>query len=130
MAKNVPDSRMPRRFSAVSTSTRIDGDDRLVAGRSAGIADAAFCDARGDRHRDGQHVVDEQRAGDRDAGVRAEVDGRHLVVAAAAGVGVHGLAVRRDHRSITTATAMPIFHDQTYADAPASDSMMKISSGA
>src|SRR6478609_1153768 len=31
---------------------------------------------------------------------------------------------------IDTATAMPIFQDQTYADAPASDSMMKISSGA
>ena len=70
-------------------------DDRLVAGegrdRGRGVLDA-----RRDRHRHGQHVVDEQRGTDRDAGGLAEVDGRDLVVATAARVGVHVLAVRRD----------------------------------
>ncbi len=53
--------------------------------------------ARGHRHRDRQHVVDEQRGRDGHAGVLAEVDLGDLVVAAAAGVGVHVLAVRRHH---------------------------------
>ena len=63
---------------------RADRDDRLVPaqGRSA---DAGVLHARGDRHRDGQHVVDQQRAGHGQPGPRAEVDGRDLVVAAARG---------------------------------------------
>jgi hypothetical protein len=32
--------------------------------------------------------------------------------------------------AITTATAIATFHDHTYAEAPASESMMKTSSGA
>ncbi len=50
-----------------------------------------------DAHRDGEHVVDEQRARDRHARPPAQVDGRDLVVAPAARVGVDVLAVRRDH---------------------------------
>ena len=48
---------------------------------------------RGDGHRDGEDVVDEERAADREPGPRPEVDARHLVVAAARGVGVHVLPV-------------------------------------
>ena len=53
--------------------------------------------ARRDRHRDGEHVVDEQRARHGEPRLGSEVDGRNLVVAATRGVGVHVLAVRRDH---------------------------------
>ena len=53
--------------------------------------------AGGHRHRHGQHVVDQQRAGHGQPGRLAEVDGGDLVVAAAAGVGVHVLPVGRDH---------------------------------
>ena len=53
---------------------------------------------RGDRHGDGEDVVDEERARHGDAGVAAQVDRRHLVVAATRGVGVHGLAIAGDDR--------------------------------
>ena len=64
-------------------------------------------------------------------GVAAEVLGRHLVVAAARR-GRRGRSAGRTRppSSITRATARPIFHDQAYVDAPATASMMKISSGA
>ena len=54
--------------------------------------------AGGDRHGHGQDVVDEQRAGDGQPGLGAEVGGGDLVVAAAAGVGVHVLPVGGDDR--------------------------------
>ena len=54
---------------------------------------AEVLDAGGDRHGDGEDVVDEQRAGDGEAGPGAEVGVGHLVVAAAARVGVHVLPV-------------------------------------
>ena len=52
---------------------------------------------RGDGDGDRQHVVHEQGARDGEAGLGAEVGGRHLVVAATARVGVHVLAVGGDH---------------------------------
>ena len=52
--------------------------------------------AGGDGDGDGQDVVDEQRAGDGEAGLGAEVGVGDLVVAAAARVGVHVLPVRGD----------------------------------
>jgi hypothetical protein len=41
MAKNVPDSRTPRRFSAISTSTRMEATSASCP-EKIGIADAAF----------------------------------------------------------------------------------------
>ena len=95
-AKNVPDSRTPRRFSAASTATsdHRHGDLVVLEGRDRR---GGVLRARGDRHRDGQHVVDEQCARHGHPRPAAEVDGGHLVVATAGGVGVHGLPVRRDH---------------------------------
>jgi len=52
--------------------------------------------SRGDRDGNRQHVVDEQRRRHRQAVGRAEVDRGHLVVSAAARVGVHVLAVGGD----------------------------------
>jgi hypothetical protein len=54
-------------------------------------------DTRGHRDRDRQDVVDQQGAGDGDPGGAAEVDRRHLVVAAPARVGVHVLPVGGHH---------------------------------
>ena len=76
---------------------RHDGEQHLVLGDQRDQR-ADVRRRRRDRHRDGQRVVDEQRAGHRQPGVTAEVDRRHLVVAAARGVGVHVLPVARDHR--------------------------------
>ena len=74
---------------------RDDRDRRLVADQPVdGAGGVLGC--RRDRHRDREDVVDEQRARDRHPGVAAEVDRGDLVVAAAGGVGVHGLAVARD----------------------------------
>ena len=53
-------------------------------------------DAGGDRHRDGEDVVDEQRRAGDERRVLAEVLAAHHVAAAAARVGVDRLAVRRD----------------------------------
>ncbi len=52
---------------------------------------------RGHRHRHGQHIIHQQRAGHRQAGCRPEVGGHHLVVTTAGRVGVHVLAVAGDH---------------------------------
>ncbi len=57
---------------------------------------AEVLDAGGDRHRHRQHVVHQQRAGDGQARLRAQVGGGDLVVAAAGGVGVHVLPVGGD----------------------------------
>ena len=54
-------------------------------------------DAGGDRHRDGEDVVDEQRRAGDERRVLAEVLAAHHVAAAAARVGEDRLAVRRDH---------------------------------
>ena len=53
--------------------------------------------ARADRDSNRQHVVDHQRGRHRDAGTRAEIDRRYLVVAATARVGMNVLPVRRHH---------------------------------
>ena len=53
--------------------------------------------SRGDRHRHGEHIVDQQRAGHGQTRVGAEVGGGHLVVAATGRVGVHVLPVGGDH---------------------------------
>ena len=42
MAKNVPDSRTPRRFSAISTSTAIEATQASLPSMN-GISDLAFC---------------------------------------------------------------------------------------
>ena len=73
----------------------------------AGHLDLVRCDpaarrrgvlhARGDRHRHGEHVVDQQGAGHGHARGLAQVDRGHLVVAPAARVGVDVLTVRRHH---------------------------------
>ena len=72
-----------------------DGDLDLVTaqGRDGG---GGVLDAGRDGDRDREDVVDEQGAGDGEAGLRTEVDRGHLVVAAAARVGVDVLPVRRD----------------------------------
>ena len=62
-AKNVPDSRMPRRFIAISSSTMVDANVASWCW-SAGIAADGVLRGGRDRHRDGEHVVDEQGAGD------------------------------------------------------------------
>ena len=49
------------------------------------------------RHRDGEHVVDHQRARHRQPGGAAQIRGDHLVVTAAGRIGVHVLPVARDH---------------------------------
>jgi hypothetical protein len=51
---------------------------------------------RGDRHGNGEHIVDEQSARDGQSRGHAEVDRCYLVVTAAARVGVHVLPVGRD----------------------------------
>jgi hypothetical protein len=53
--------------------------------------------AGGHRHRDGEDVVDEQRARHRHPELRPQVDRGHLVVAAARRVRVHVLPVGRHH---------------------------------
>ena len=61
-AKIRPDSRTPRRFIAASSAT----NPRAIATRygfSPGNAEMMLSDAGGDRDRDGQDVVDQQRAG-------------------------------------------------------------------
>ena len=62
IANAVPDSRSPRRFIAVSTATAITATPTLCSATN-GTTDAEVGHAGGDRHRDGQHVVDQQRAG-------------------------------------------------------------------
>ncbi len=57
---------------------------------------AEILDSGGDRHGDGQDVIDEQGARHGQAGLGSEVGIGHLVVAAAARVGVDVLAVGRD----------------------------------
>ncbi|MPN32061.1 hypothetical protein SDC9_179537 [bioreactor metagenome] len=73
------------------------GPQPLVAGqeRQHGLG---VLDAGRNRHRHGQHVIHQQGAGDDQTGVGAEIDCRHLVVAAAGRIGVHGLPVGHDHQ--------------------------------
>ena len=68
-AKNVPDSRMPRRFIAIRSSDR---DRATVASWPLECGDRARGVLRpgGDAHRDREHVVDEQGAGHGHARVR------------------------------------------------------------
>ncbi len=73
-----------------------DQRDDLLVPADAAQGRRRVGDTGGDRHCDGHHVVDEQRARHRHAEPRTEVRGGDLVVAAAAGIGVHGLPVRRD----------------------------------
>jgi hypothetical protein len=68
-----------------------------VVGQALEGADDVF-DAGRHRHRDGEHVVDEQGARHDPAAALAEVGRRDLVVAAAAGVGAHELPVGQDDR--------------------------------
>ncbi len=72
------------------------GDDLVLDDEGDGRAEVL--DARGDRDGDGQDVVDEQGARHGEPGLRPEVGGGHLVVAAAARVGVHVLPVGGDDR--------------------------------
>lgn len=51
----------------------------------------------GHRHRDGQHVVDQQRARGDQSGIAAQVGPAHRVRSAASGIGVAGLAVGQHH---------------------------------
>ena len=88
---------MPRRFatlinaiSARPSSTRCSASDVELRDRDDGG------DARGDRHRDGEDVVDEQRRAGHERRVLAEVLAAHHVAAATARVGEDRLAVRRD----------------------------------
>src|SRR5665647_1868741 len=53
--------------------------------------------SRGDRHRNGERVVDQQGTGDGQPGLRAQVGGRDLVVTTPGRVGVHVLPVGRHH---------------------------------
>src|SRR5665647_2735184 len=53
--------------------------------------------SRGDRHRNGERVVDQQGTGDGQPCLRAQVGGRDLVVATPGRVGVHVLPVGRHH---------------------------------
>ena len=73
-----------------------DGGPRLVAGEERGHGLGVDHPGR-HRHRDGEHVVDHERRGDGEPGVGAQVLPRDLVVTAATGVGVHGLAVGGHH---------------------------------
>ena len=131
IANAVPDSRTPRRFIAVSSSDRDDRDRDLVALASDGDRRRGVLRGRRDRHGDGEHVVDQQRAGHGQAGGRAEVDGGDLVVAAAGRVGVHVLPVGRDHHEHDHRDGeADLPGDTSSAARPAIDSVRKISSGA
>lgn len=76
-----------------------DGDDRAerLVLDDEGDGRPEVLDAGGDRHGHGQHVVDEEGAGDGASRPRAQVGLGHLVGAAAVGVGVHGLPIGGDH---------------------------------
>ena len=54
---------------AVSSDDDADGDRRPRGRRTNGTADVGVLHAGGDRHRDGEHVVDQQRAGHGEPGV-------------------------------------------------------------
>ena len=92
--------------------------DRHLVPTDQGQRRAGVLHARGDRHRDGQHVVDQQRAGHGQPGPGAEVDGGDLVVAAARGVGVHVLPVRRDDDEHDEDDTEPDRHEWVVAKAP------------
>ena len=74
-----------------------DRAERLVLD-DEGDRGAEVLHAGGDRHGDGQDVVDQQGAGDGQSGPGAEVGGGDLVVAAAARVGADVLPVGGDDR--------------------------------
>ncbi len=71
------------------------GNEHLVAGQ-AGQGRREVGDPGGNRHRDREDVVDEQRARGREADPRPQVRHRDLVSAAPGGVGAHVLAVGGD----------------------------------
>ena len=88
--------------------------------------------AGGDRHRDGEDVVDEQRAGHGEAGLGSEVGAGHLVVATARR-GRRGRSAGRTRRprASRTTTQSAIFHELRQGEGPpARPSVRKISSGA
>ena len=87
---------MPRRLMAVRRRSPATANNTLCCATN-GTAEPMLASGRRDRHRDGQHVVDEQRAGHRQPRGRPEVRGHDLVVAAAGRVGVHVLPVAGDH---------------------------------
>ena len=67
--------------------------DSAVKRRGEGVA------ARRDRHRDGEHVVGEQRNAGHLRGKQTEVVAGDDVGAAGGGVGLDGLAVRQDQEA-------------------------------
>ena len=130
MANAVPDSRSPRRLTAVSSDHRAHRDQHLVGGHERHHR-AEVGHPGGDRHRDREHVVDQQRAGHPDAELRPQVDGGHLVVAAAGGVGVHVLPVAGHHgeHHHDDGQGDPR-REEVRATAPAMERVSRISSGA
>ena len=130
IANAAPDSRTPRRFMRGQEQHCDHGRGHLVPVQRTGCADGGVLRGRRDRHRDGEDVVDHQRAGHRQAGGRAEVHGGDLVVTAAGRVGVHVLPVRRRRRSASRRRPAGRSSRRTCSAAsPASDSVRKISSG-
>ena len=94
-AKSSPDSRTPRRFASTISSEAGERQPDLVRG-SDGDERRDGEDAGRDRHRDGEHVVGQQRCGGDEARRRAEVLPRDDVRAAARLVHAHRLPVRED----------------------------------
>ena len=93
MANALLDSRTPRRLTAASTTMKPTAISTRN-GLSTGHRRDDVVDAGGDRHGDRHDVVDEQRRGDDEPGLLAEVLAGDLVVAAARRVGLDQLAVR------------------------------------
>ena len=94
-AKRTPDSRTPRRFTIVSSTTNA-SESPTLCGVERGSRRGQREHTRCDRHCDGQDVVDEERSGGDEARERAEVVLRDDVGAAARLVRPDRLRVRED----------------------------------
>ena len=93
MANAVPDSWIPRRFAAVSSRIAVGERDLVLGDEWHGRSDVGH--RRGHRHGDGQHVVDQQCAGDRQTRCRPRFVVT-TVVATARRIRVHILSIRRN----------------------------------